>query len=162
MRTRRDVQTIAVLATSRVRRAIALAAAACSVLVLAACSGDSTGPDDTTPVGNYGLTSVNGKSLPATIFSDTNYLVVVTSGSLSLTADGKYNVISTTKETVLNNTSTYVDSSSGTWVQGTTAKTLTFTDQYDGTKVNATWGGGKITASDTTAGTTMTVVYTRK
>ncbi len=133
-----------------------------SVAGLLACAGDSTGPDDTTPVGNYALTSFNGKALPATMFSDTNYAVVITSGALSLTADGKYSVASTTKETVLNNTSTYVDSSSGTWVQGTTGKTLTFTDKYDGSKVNATWGSGKITATDSTGGSAITVVYTRK
>lgn len=63
------------------------------VALLAACAGDSTGPeadDDTpSPSGTYSLQSVNGSPLPAVIpTADTN--LTVTSGTLTLEDEGRF------------------------------------------------------------------------
>jgi hypothetical protein len=96
------------------------------------------------------------------MFSDTNYLVVVAAASLSLTVEGNYQSTSTVRETVLGHLSTYVDTTNGTWIQGTPASALTFTDRADGHKVSGTWAGLTITMPDCSDATVNTAVYTRK
>ena len=133
-----------------------------SVIIPIACSDSSTGPDaPTTPVGSYSLSSFNGKNVPVTLFSDTNYLVTLATASLSLTADGNYQAISTIRETVLGHLSTYVDTTNGTWVEGA-ARALVFTDRLDGRKVSGSWAGFNLTLADSSEGTVNTAVYTRK
>jgi len=129
-----------------------------------ACSGDSTGPsaNNNTPIGTYALASINGKAPPVTMYSDTNYLKVVTSESLALTTDSLYSDVLTWQETVLGHLSTYVDTQSGRWTTGIAAGALVFSEKFTGTKTNAAWGNGKITVTDTTDGVTTTIVYTRK
>ena len=145
------------------RRALVLAVVASSAIIPLACGDSSTGPDiPKTPVGSYSLTSFNGKALPVTMFSDTNYLVVLSAATLSLTAEGSYQATSTVRETVLGHQSTYVDTTAGTWVQGTTASALLFTDRFDGHQVTGTWAGFTITLTDTSGGAVATAVYTRK
>jgi hypothetical protein len=143
---------------------LVVAAIAASAIVPIACGSDSsTGPDTPkSPVGSYALTSVNGKTLPATVFSDSNYLVVVAAASLSLTAEGNYQATSTVRETVLGHLSTYVDTTSGTWIQGTSSSALVFTDRADGHKVSGNWAGFTLTMTDSSDGTVNTAVYTRK
>src|SRR6185312_7894244 len=84
-----------------------------------ACGGDSpTGPSgSSSPVGSYTLSTMNGKGLPFTMYSDTNYKYEVTAGSLALTGDGKFSVVTTSRQTVGTNVETFVDSSDGTWKQ---------------------------------------------
>jgi hypothetical protein len=146
-----------------VRHALVIVAFAASAIVTAACGGDSTGPDTPkTPVGAYSLTSVNGKTMPVAIYSDTNYLVTLSDASLSLAADGNYQSVRTERETIGGHVSVYVDTTTGTWIQGTGAGALVFTDKFDGRKVTAVWSGFTITLSDTAGGTTTSAVYTRK
>jgi hypothetical protein len=141
-----------------------MAIVAATVIVPIACGSDSaTGPDGnpTSPVGNYSLTSVNGKPAPVTLYSDTNYLVVLSTGSLTMKSEGTYQTISTTRETVLGHLSTYVDTIDGTWLQGTGAGAIVLTDR-GGHKANGTWAGPTLTFRDSTDGVVTTVVYTRK
>jgi hypothetical protein len=148
---------------NRGRRALIVASIAAAMIVPIACSDSSTEPDTpTTPVGSYTLSSLNGKNVPVTLFSDTNYLVTLTAASLSLTADGNYQAISTQRETVAGHLSTYVDTTTGTWIQGTAAGTLVFTDRFDGRKVTGTWAGFNLTLADSSEGTLNTAVYRRR
>jgi hypothetical protein len=139
-------------------------AVAALVALSLACGSDSpAGPDNpASPVGDYSLTTFNGKAPPVMVLSDTNYSVLLQSASLSLTADGRYRSIATIIETVLNHPSTYVDTATGTWVQGSSAGSLVFTDAFDGSKTNATWAGRTLTAVQSGDGLTATFVYTRK
>jgi hypothetical protein len=136
------------------------------VMAVAACGSDTlTGPDapapvPTTPVGSYGLSSVNGKSMPVTMFTDTAFTEVIASASLALTADGKYVFAVTTNETVAGYLSVYVDSVSGTWTQQGTSPAITFTSgEASVPAVNGTWSGNSISLLGTDA---IPWVFTRK
>lgn len=149
----------------RVRRFLAIVTISSSVIVPLACGSDSAvGPNgsDNSPLGGYSLTSISGKATPITMFSDTNYLVVISSGSLAVNSDGTYLSVTTTNETVLNHLSTYVDTARGTWITGTGSGSLVFTNSDDLSKSNASWGSGKLTLVQGTGTDTMTIVYTRK
>jgi hypothetical protein len=126
----------------------------------AACGGDATGPNAKTPEGTYAISTVNGKTPPVAIFNEPDYILEVTSGSLALTHDGKYSAVLTTRQTVPDNTSIFVDSTSGTWVLS--GSEVQFTDASDGAKETATWGNGQLTFSETDGKVTTTLVYTRK
>jgi hypothetical protein len=158
----RWTESTAVPLRNRVLHALRIAAVAACVIVPLACSDSPAGPEFRTPVGAYALFSFDGKAPPVTLASDTNYLVVLSSASLALTADNKYMTTATVLETVLGHTSTYVDTTNGTWIQGATSALLVLTDRDDSSVVNATWSGAKITVTDTSEGVVSTVVYTRR
>jgi hypothetical protein len=151
-------------ASSRVRRVTVLAGLIAAVGAVAACGSDSaTGPNtDNTPLGAYALSSISGKAAPVTMYSDTNYLLVISSGTLDVKSDGSFLAVTTTRETVLNHLSTYIDSVRGTWANGATSGTITLTNTDDKVVSNATWGGGKLTLLQGTGSDTMTVVYSKK
>lgn len=137
------------------RRAVLGAFTAFVVMAVGACGGDgSTGPGGdntpTSPVGTYALTSVGGKPVPVTMFSDTAYTEVIAKASLALQTDGKYQAIVTTNETIAGNLSVYVDTSAGTWKQGATASALVLTSTDDASMpaVNAVWSGKTLTVTD--------------
>jgi len=144
---------------ARARRS--LAGLAIAVAAITACSGDSpTGPGgSSSPVGNYTLSTMNGKSLPFTWFSDTNYKYEVTAGSLALTGDGKFSVVTTYRQTVASNIETFVDSSGGTWTQS--GGNLTFVAQ-DSTTNSAAWANNRLTITQVDGNVTTTVVYALK
>lgn len=125
-----------------------------------ACGGDASGPNVKTPEGTYAISTVNGKTPPVAIFNEPDYILEVTSGSLVLTRDGKYSAVLTTRQTVPDNTSIFVDSTSGTWLLS--GSEVQFTDASDGAKETATWGNGQLTVSETDGKVTTTLVYTRK
>lgn len=135
-------------------------AAVVGLAFAAACGGDATGPNANTPEGTYAISTVNGKTPPVAIFNEPDYILEVTSGSLVLTHDGKYSAVLTTRQTVPDNTSTFVDSTSGTWLLSGSA--VEFTDGSDGAKETATWGNGQLTLAETDGKVTTTLVYTRK
>ena len=151
---------------NRVARWITIGAAALSV---AACSGSKDAPTQSTgsggnntpgsPVGSFSLSTVNAKSLPYTMYSDTaGYSVDVSAGTFSILSTGKYVATITQRETILGHVSTYVDSTNGTWLLSTPAL-IVFTNPADGTTQNATWDGSKLTMTD--AGTAATFVYAK-
>ena len=153
------------LTISRARslvRVAMLAAATASVMVAAACGGDSPSspggpPGQSSPVGSYAIASVNAKPLPFAMFSDTNYLYEVTSGSISLTADGKYASVMSFRQTIPGNVSVFVDTASGTWVLSGSA--VTFTDAADTSVDHATWASGKLTFTETNGAATNVFLY---
>lgn len=143
---------------------IARAALVACLTVAAACGGgDSTTtppPLATNPVGNYTMSTVNGKALPFTMASDTSglYKYEVTDGTIALTADGKYSVVTTYRQTIPGDVSLFVDSTGGTWVQ--TGTSVALTNSQDGTTDSATWSNtGQLTFAEVAGATTTTFVY---
>ena len=134
---------------------------AIAVAGITACGGDSpTGPgSSSSPVWSYTISTMNGKGLPFTMFSDTNYKYEVTAGALSLTGDGKFTVVTTYRQTVVANIETFVDSSSGTWKQS--GSSLSFV-AADSTTNAATWSSNQLTITQKDGSVTTTVVYAKK
>jgi hypothetical protein len=146
--------------TSGRLRSLALVA----VIAAAGACGGSDSPSGPatpkTPDGSYNISTVNGKGLPVAIFSDTNYTYEVTSGSLALTTDGKFSIVTTFRQTIPGNISTFVDSTGGTWVL--TGTSVTLTNGSDGSTDTATWANGQLTFTETDGKNTDTYVYARK
>lgn len=105
------------------------------------------------------MSTVNGKPLPFTMFSDTNYRYEVTAGTLSLTGDGKATVWMTYRQTVVTNVETFVDSSSGTWTRSGSAVSFAWPDSSHET---ATWANGQLSVAHVDGSVTTTYVYTLK
>lgn len=130
----------------------------------AACGSDSgtpTTPEETTPVGNYTVSTVNGKALPAAVIDDPDLKVEVTTGTLVLTTDGKYSSVLTTRYTIPGATpSVFKDSVGGTWILNGTSVELSNAD--DGSKSTAAWAGKQLTVPVTEGKVTTTYVYGKK
>ena len=128
-----------------------------AVVTAAACGGGggdtSTGPGTqpppaaATPVGSYSIKTINGTALPVALYpADPNYKYEVTVGTLALTADGKYSVVTTYRQTITGNTSTFVDSTGGTWVL--TGTNVAFTNAQDASKDNAAFDKDQLTFAE--------------
>jgi hypothetical protein len=139
------------------------------LVVLAACGSDSsTSPGGSSspgsPVGAYALTTINAKALPASIISDPSYSIEITAGSLSLTSDGRYKSLTTTRETVAGHASLYLDSVMGTWTQtpaGSSTIVFTSDSTFGKTTQSGTFASGQVTVkqkADLTSDT-LTIVY---
>lgn len=137
-------------------------------MLIAACGSDSsggpggtTGPSNTTPVGSYTITTVNGKALPVAVFNEPSYKYEVTAGSIALTSDGKYTVITNFRQTIPGNVSMFIDSTFGTWSQ--TGPQINLVNAQDTTaKDQATWAGLQLTFALSDGKATTTYVYTKK
>ena len=145
-------------------RAWTLALGLVLAAVVTACGSDgTTGPGGgaPTPVGSYSITTVNGKALPVALFNDPSYTYEVTNGSIALTSDGKYTVVTNFRQTIPGNVSLFSDSTFGTWVQA--GSQINFKNAQDTTaKDQATWAGTQLTFSLTDGSVTTTYVYTKK
>jgi hypothetical protein len=149
------------LTTQRARRSGFVLAFA-SLAALGACGSDSTtgpgtDPIPTTPVGSYTITSVNGKGLPVALFAEASYTYEVTNGTIALTNDGKYSVVTTFRQTLPGSTSAFVDSTGGTWVR--TGSNIQLTNTQDGSLDTATWDKGILTFVEVDGKVTTTYVY---
>lgn len=144
-----------------IRRGRALAAFAVIVAIVA-CSDASAPTVQKSPEGNYAIATVNGKPLPAALFSDTGgYTLEITSGSLSLTSDGKYSSVMGFRQTLPGAVSTYSDSTGGTWVRN--GGNVQFTETSTGLMLTAAWADSRITVTDTNSGPSpITLVYDLK
>jgi hypothetical protein len=144
-------------------RVVYVAVAIAAATAASACGGDSPsappGSNDTSPAGAYTVASVNAKPLPFTMFSDTNYLYEVTSGSFSLTTDGKYTSVMSFRQTIPGNVSLFVDSTGGSWVLS--GGKVTFTDGADATVDSAAFSGGNLTFMESNGVATNVYVYAR-
>jgi hypothetical protein len=143
-------------------RTLARVSILASLAWAAACGSDSgTGPNTpATPVGSYSITTVNGKSLPVALFAEVGYTYEVTTGTLALTVDGKYSVVTTFRQTIPGNVSTFVDSTGGTWVLAGTS--INLTNGQDGSTDQATWANSQLTFAETDGKVTTTYVYAKK
>jgi hypothetical protein len=100
---------------------------------------------------------VNGKNLPVALFAEATYTYEVTNGTLALTSDGKYSVVTTFRQTLPGSVSTFVDSTGGTWVQA--GSNIQMTNSQDGSLDTATWDKGILTFVEVDGKTTTTFVY---
>jgi hypothetical protein len=150
------------LTIGRAQALARVASVLCTAALIAACGGDSPsgpGSNDTSPVGSFAIATVNGKPLPFTMFTDTNYLYEVTSGSLALTNDGKYQNVMHFRQTIPGNVSLFVDSTTGTWVLN--GSTVTLTDAADATIDSAAFAAGKLSFTESNGVATNVYVYSR-
>ena len=137
-----------------------------SIVVAVACGSDSGpttpgGQSTNSPVGSYTITTVNSKALPVAIFSDPLYTYEVTGGSMALTNDGKYTVVTNFRQTIPGNVALIVDSTFGTWSQN--GAQINLKNSQDTTaKDQGTWAGAQLTFALTDGKTTTTYVYTKK
>jgi hypothetical protein len=138
--------------------AIALAAACGGSDAPTGTTGGGNPPPAQTPVGNYTISTINAKALPVAVLADTGFTWEVMSGSMSLTADGKYTAVETFRQTVPGNQSTFVDSTRGTWTVA--AGTVTFNNTLDQSTFTAAWATtGTLTVSELDGKTANTFVY---
>ena len=151
---------------------VATAVAVLAVTGLSACSkgdsptspgggGGNTTPPPATPVGAYALNSIDTKTMPYMMFSDTGYTLEVSSGSLSVTAAGKWVSKLVSKETVAGNVSTYTDSTFGSWTLGTSTTTANFTNAETGAVSTVSWTATDVTIKDVDGTVTHTILYKR-
>jgi len=131
--------------------------------ILAACGSDApSGPSTaTSPEGNYTISTINGKALPAAIFSDTGgFKIEVMTGTLAVQTGGKYSVVTNYRQTIAGIVSNYVDSSGGNWTLSGT--NVSFTDGADGSQTHATWSNAGTLTIATTDPPPFTIVYAVK
>ena len=147
--------------TIRRARTLAQVAGFIGLVASAACGGDGpTQPSGPTPSGNYSITTVNGHALPVAVAQDASYMYEVTNGTLALTTDGKFSIVTTYRQTIPGNVSMFVDSTGGTWTQSGT--TITLTNTADGTTDTGTWATTQLRSSRRSTKVTTTSVYTKK
>ena len=109
--------------------------------------------------GNFTLTSVDAKSLPFAILSDSFYTLEVTAGTAFLQTTGSFSMPLTTRETIAGHASTFVDTMRGTWTQA--AGAISFTTMPGSQTTGATWDGQHLTVMFVIGPSTNTYVYTR-
>ena len=97
-------------------------------------------------LGNYTLTSIGGKSLPYTMYSDTGYSVVVTGGTLSLATSRHFDIATSSTETFAGSSTLYVDRTSGNWTTTNGSSSVTLTPVV-GAVLPAVWSGTKLTVT---------------
>jgi hypothetical protein len=143
---------------------VLIAGVASAALFTTACGSDSssptTPPPPVTPIGNYNMTTANGKSLPVAIYADGGYTYEVTTGTISLGSDHRYSLITTYRQTIPGNVETFVDSSGGTWNQS--ASTISLTDGSDGSTGSLTWATTTLSFAVVDGKVTNTYLYTKK
>lgn len=137
------------------KRRVFIAVAVCAFL--SACNGsDSTGPAP--GVGTYTLVKVNGTNVPVTTVVGPPLTQEITSGSLTLSADGSFTETRLGKITPAGGTTSQVTSTStGTWSLSNTGMiqfVIPNTQGQTSTTFNATLAGALIVY--TTSGTTFT------
>lgn len=148
--------SISMTPSHHARRLAGVAAVLLAAAGPLAC-GDATGPKS--PVGAYGLSTVNGKPLPASLFADTGFTVDVTAGSLAVQDDGRFVVAVTSRWVVDDNTSAYVTADTGTWTQNGDRIVLTYADS---TRHTGTWDGQRVTLADTVGPDVTTLVFAKQ
>jgi hypothetical protein len=129
--------------------------------MLVACGGDkATGPEAI--AGTYTLRTVNGASVPAVVFQDSQEKDELTGGSISLNADKTWSGTLTAKVTDLTTgaSGTFAAPANGTYTSN--GGTITLTDSQDGSQLTGTVGGGTLTiGGDIGLGVVLTLVFKR-
>jgi len=130
------------------RRLVTLALAAFS---LAACGGsDKPAGPSASIAGTYTLQTVNGRSLPSTIFQVGNDKLEVTGGSVTMNENETFSGVTALRETVEGVVDDYSASCTGTYTR--TGSTVAFAEAESddcGGNYSGTW----------TSGNTLTVTF---
>jgi hypothetical protein len=137
------------ISSARFARAAVVAAA---VAFLAACGSDSTAPRNASVAGTYGLTTVNGASLPYTV-PNTTGTEIVQDATITLNTDSTYSVLA--NGTVNGSTST-IAADAGHYTVGGSQVTFTstifsggqFTGNVTGSTLSATIPGAFVGSRD--------------
>lgn len=116
-----------------------------AVSLLGCGGGDSTGPGGSI-VGSYSLRTVDGNNLPWRFLVIGNDWAEITGGSGNVNSGGTYNITFNYRVMESGQTSTFSETSTGTYVQNGNA--VTFTDQSDGTIASGTVTGSQISLTD--------------
>jgi len=142
-------------------RSSKLATGIAAIALITACGSDSTtGPSSgSNPVGSYTMSTVNGKAVPTSLFADGSFSYDITGGSMKLTSDGKFSVVTNYRQTLPGSVSNFVDSIGGSWTQNGAALQLAVSD---GSTATATFDKTTLTLSATDEGVTLTIVYGNK
>ncbi len=137
------------------------------VTLTTACSkgegatGPVTPPPPPTPVGGYTLRTIDAKVMPYAMYTEPDYTLEVISGTLSVTANGKWVSKSVARETVAGNISTYSDSTFGTWSLLAGATMAAFVNTETTITSNATWTAAEVTVNEVYGTVTRKLVYKR-
>jgi hypothetical protein len=128
-----------------------------AALVLGTGACDSaTDPEDAI-VGTYTLATVNGGSLPATVFQAPDYRLEIVSGTLIVRDNNTWTETATIRETDGTTITTETSTVNGTYtLNGSTA---TFTDSEGDTLTSTFSGSDTLTTTDSGSGFTITFVY---
>jgi hypothetical protein len=105
------------------------------------------------------MSTVNGKTVPTSLVGDGSYSYDITGGTMKLTNDGKFSVVTNYRQTVPGSVSNFVDSTGGNWTQSGGTLQLSSSDGSSGT---ATFDKSTLTLSTSELGVTLTVVYGNK
>ena len=124
-----------------------LLAAAFALLVLSGCGGDDTpnGPIELSIVGEYDLITVEGESLPYTLFDILGERLECLSGSIDIRASGTISSEVEMRLTTDGVSETFSETDTGTWSSSGSSVTL-FWDE--GCTDNATVLGDRLTLLD--------------
>ena len=131
------------------------------LVMLAACGGDSTGPNASI-AGSYTLQTVNGVNVPAVVFQDTQEKDELTGGNISLNTNKTWTGVLTARITDLTSSisTTFNAPANGTYTSS--GGTITLTDAVDGSQLTGSIGGGTLTISgDIGVGAVITLVFKR-
>lgn len=127
-------------------RRMVLATLVGALLTSAACGGDSpTAP--ATISGTFTLRTFNGTPLPV-VLTDGDPALTLVGDTLVMSGNGTYRTAVVLEETSAGQTTTTVESSSGTYRRS--GSSLTFTDASDGTTVTGSIVGATIVITDRT------------
>jgi hypothetical protein len=119
-----------------------------ALVTTVACSeSTSTGPVEPEPSGNdpvagtFTLATVNALALPFTLFNDSGFRLEIAGSTMALQAGGQFVMVTTTRETVVDFPTDFVDTTRGTWSQN--AGIVALTDSA-GNAASATWDGVRL------------------
>ncbi|HEX6576074.1 MAG TPA: hypothetical protein VF042_13990 [Gemmatimonadaceae bacterium] len=117
------------------------------LLVTLACSGDSTGPTQSSVAGTWNLQTINGAALPFVVAQTGANKVEITGDVLTVTNSGSFTEITTIRTTQNGASTTQTVPDAGTYVLN--GNNVTFQFQSDGSVGSGTVSGGTLTVSQT-------------
>jgi hypothetical protein len=114
--------------------------------IFSACGGDdSTGPGETTIVGSYTLQTINGNTMPWRFLVVGNDWAEITGGTGNINNGGTFSVTYNYRVMEAGQTSTFSETSTGTYVRNGNAISFTASD---GSRANGTITGTQISITD--------------
>ena len=134
-------------------------------LMVAACGSDPAAPQEPvytaadTVAGNFSLSAVGTASIPATILSETGYMMQAAASTAVLADGGQLTIAMNTIETVAGYASNYADTLTGTWSQ--VGEVVRFMIPVGGAGVNVGWDGTRLTIGLVVATAEGNYVFTK-